>query len=335
MSVYDFKPRFQALLRPTANALQCRGVTPNAVTIAAIVGSIAVGWASIYAWAIPWLLLLLPGWLFLRMALNAIDGMLAREHDMKTPLGAVLNEAGDVVSDAALYLPLAFFTLGGEWPVVAFVLGAVLTEFCGLLGQALGASRRYDGPMGKSDRALLVGALATATFAFPRLYAAWPAVFGIGAALALVTSVRRCRAALAELASKRGALIEALRSLDPLWRMGALVGILLVFASLVLLVLSLVRPGEYLGELWARTRSWWIMASVFFAAAAAGPWVSLALFAFMSFWAMKEFMTLLQTRTADHARARPGLSRDPGAVPLGRAWPGTGCSSSSSPSTCS
>ena len=41
------------------------------------------------------------------MMLNALDGMLAREFDRPTPLGALLNEIGDLVSDAALYLPLA------------------------------------------------------------------------------------------------------------------------------------------------------------------------------------------------------------------------------------
>jgi CDP-diacylglycerol--glycerol-3-phosphate 3-phosphatidyltransferase len=136
-----------------------------------------------------------------RMALNAIDGMLAREHGMTTRLGGILNEVGDVVSDAALYLPIAAFTAGALWPAVIFVLGAGLTEFCGVLGQALGASRHYEGPMGKSDRALAVGALATATFVFPGLYKAWPALIGAAAGLTLVTSVRRSRAALRELAA--------------------------------------------------------------------------------------------------------------------------------------
>jgi len=36
------------------------------------------------------------------MALNAIDGMLAREHHMQSKLGAILNELGDVVSDTVL-----------------------------------------------------------------------------------------------------------------------------------------------------------------------------------------------------------------------------------------
>ena len=38
--------------------------------------------------------------LFLRMALNAIDGMLAREFNQKTNLGAYLNELTDVISVA-------------------------------------------------------------------------------------------------------------------------------------------------------------------------------------------------------------------------------------------
>lgn len=199
MSVYDLKPRFQALLRPLADALARWGVSANAVTILAMLGSLAVGFVCLYAWADPKLLLLWPVWLFARMGLNAIDGMLAREHDMKTSLGGVLNEVGDVVSDSVLYLPIAFFTEGALWPAVLFTLGAALTEFCGVLGRALGASRRYDGPMGKSDRALLVGALATATFFVPSLYKAWPGLLWAGAALTLVTSVRRCRGALKEL----------------------------------------------------------------------------------------------------------------------------------------
>ena len=94
---------------------------------------------------------------------------------------------------------------------------------------------------------------------------------------------------------------ETFSNLAPVWRMGVIVGAILVLATVVLALLSAVRPGAYLAELWARTRSWWIMAAVFFAAAGLGGFASLALFAFMSFWAMKEYVTLLPTRTADHA----------------------------------
>jgi len=111
-------------------------------------------------------------------------------------------------------------------------------------------------------------------------------------------------------------VIGAFEALSPLWRMGAIVGGILVLATAVLGLLRLVRPGAYLSELWARTRSWWIMASLFFAAAVAGPWMSLVLFAFMSFWAMKEYVTLLKTRAADHAALVLAFA----AIPIQYAW---------------
>nr|MBP8310232.1 CDP-alcohol phosphatidyltransferase family protein [Burkholderiaceae bacterium] len=42
------------------------------------------------------------------------------------------------------------------WAVIAL---AGLSEFAGALGQGLGGTRRYDGPLGKSDRALVFGVL--------------------------------------------------------------------------------------------------------------------------------------------------------------------------------
>jgi CDP-diacylglycerol--glycerol-3-phosphate 3-phosphatidyltransferase len=81
---------------------------------------------------------------------------------MKTPLGAVLNELGDVISDAALYLPLARVPGFRADLVVIIVVLAVISEMTGVLGQVLGGERRYEGPMGKSDRAFVFGALGLA-----------------------------------------------------------------------------------------------------------------------------------------------------------------------------
>jgi CDP-diacylglycerol--glycerol-3-phosphate 3-phosphatidyltransferase len=156
-SIYDLKPRFVALLRPMAGRLAGRGVTANAVTLATMLASILVG-AILALWPeCSGLWLILPIFLFLRMAANAIDGILAREFAMKSRLGAILNEVGDVVSDAALYLPFALLPgAGGFWVVLAVIV-AIIGEMTGVLGQVIGASRRYDGPMGKSDRAAVFG----------------------------------------------------------------------------------------------------------------------------------------------------------------------------------
>jgi CDP-diacylglycerol---glycerol-3-phosphate 3-phosphatidyltransferase len=159
-SIYDLKPRFQALLRPVTGGLARRGVTANQVTLFAMGLSVAAGAAIALFPEARTILLVIPLLLFVRMALNAVDGMLAREHDMKTPLGAVLNELGDVVSDAALYLPLGLIAGVPAGLVTAAVVLAVISEMTGVVGVQIGASRRYDGPMGKSDRAFVFGLIA-------------------------------------------------------------------------------------------------------------------------------------------------------------------------------
>jgi CDP-diacylglycerol--glycerol-3-phosphate 3-phosphatidyltransferase len=159
-SVYDLKPKFQNLLRPLCAAMARAGVTANQVTLAAALLSGALGAVMVATGGARWTLLLLPVLLFVRMALNAIDGMLAREFGQKSRLGAVLNELGDVASDTALYLPFAL--LPGVRPLLVAVLVAIaiMTEMMGVVAIRIGASRRYDGPFGKSDRALFFGALA-------------------------------------------------------------------------------------------------------------------------------------------------------------------------------
>ncbi|SHE76263.1 CDP-diacylglycerol--glycerol-3-phosphate 3-phosphatidyltransferase [Kaistia soli DSM 19436] len=200
-SVYDLKPRFQALLRPLVRQLARLGIIANQVTIAAALLSLAAGAALALLAGSRASLLLMPLVLFLRMALNAIDGMLAREHGQKSRLGALLNEIGDVVSDGALYLALvpALAPFGATAaPIIVFVFAAVLTEFTGVLGLTIGGQRRYDGPMGKSDRAAAIG-FVTFIIALGVRGGVWlDVVMTLLALLAIWTSVRRARASLGE-----------------------------------------------------------------------------------------------------------------------------------------
>jgi CDP-diacylglycerol--glycerol-3-phosphate 3-phosphatidyltransferase len=203
MSIYSLKPRFQALLRPLVGRLAAAGTTANQVTLLACGVSVALG---------LWLLLASPGhaafalvplWMFLRMALNAVDGMLAREFGQQSKLGAFLNELTDVISDAALYLPFATIAPFAPWSVGLVIWLAALSEYAGVLGSTVGASRRYDGPAGKSDRAFAFGALGLwIALGLPLpAWAAWlmPAL----AVLVAWTLVNRVRAALREAAPAR------------------------------------------------------------------------------------------------------------------------------------
>lgn len=198
MTIYDLKPAFQNLLRPVCRSLARAGVTANQVTVTALLLSVGVGTLLACYSDTRWAPMLIPAWLFLRMALNAIDGMLAREHDMQSKLGAVLNELGDVAADAALYLPFALVPGFSPLLVALAVVLASLTEMAGVVAVQIGASRRYDGPMGKSDRAFVFGLLGLLLGLGIDLGAFADGVLVLVAVLSLVTIWNRSAKALAE-----------------------------------------------------------------------------------------------------------------------------------------
>jgi phosphatidylglycerophosphate synthase len=202
MTLYALKPQFQDLLKPLVRGLSDTRITANQVTLAAAIGSAVVAMIIIQAAETRWVFLLLPVWLILRMGLNTIDGMLAREYRQESRLGAYLNEICDVVSDAMLVAPIAMVEPFGVLGIALLIFLAALTEFAGVLGQAVGSSRRYDGPLGKSDRALVFGALGL----WIGIGAELPSWFGwivpLIAVLLVVTVVNRVRAGLREVAAK-------------------------------------------------------------------------------------------------------------------------------------
>ena len=202
MSIYDLKPKFQNLLRPLVIKLEQRGVTANQVTLTACTISVILGLILTALSGYHWLFILIPIWLFVRMALNAIDGMLAREFNQKSRLGGYLNEITDVVSDAALYLPFAFVYPFDGLQIGLIIWLSALTEFCGVLGQVQGKNRRYDGPLGKSDRAFLFGVLGLVYAFLPMLpdflyWVSWAIVI-----LLIITCIKRVRSGLAEVGNE-------------------------------------------------------------------------------------------------------------------------------------
>ncbi|OCG29475.1 CDP-alcohol phosphatidyltransferase [Gilliamella sp. HK2] len=169
LSIYQLKPKFQAFLRPYADYLYSANITANQVTLMAGFGSILIAFIVGRFAAYQWIFGLIPIWMFIRMALNAIDGMLAREYNQKSNLGAYLNEMCDVVSDCALLLIFTQINQVDTILVIVIVLLSFLTEYVGVLGLMVGCARRYDGPMGKSDRAFAFSliSLGIATYLLP------------------------------------------------------------------------------------------------------------------------------------------------------------------------
>jgi len=197
-SIYSLKPRFQAMLRPLVAFFARAGVTANQVTVFAAV-LCAVSGLCILIWPEQaWPLWLVPVVLFVRMALNAIDGMLAREFNMQSRLGAVLNELGDVLSDVVLYLPFALISGVSAMAVVLIVILGVVSEMAGVVAVTVGAERRYDGPMGKSDRAVVFGVAGLLLGAGVSVGIWLTVLLWVVAVLSGLTIVNRCWYALAE-----------------------------------------------------------------------------------------------------------------------------------------
>ena len=132
------------------------------------------------------------------MGLNAIDGMLAEENGLQSQLGALLNELGDAVSDTVLYLPFALIPGVNPVLVVMLVITGILVEMTGVVSVQIGSSRRYDGPLGKSDRAFLFGSIAFLLGVGVKLGIWIDVVLAAGLLLSLFTIYNRVRHGLRE-----------------------------------------------------------------------------------------------------------------------------------------
>ena len=169
-SIYQLKPAFQNLLRPFVKQLYRLGITANQITLLAMFISVALS-LFLYTYYLnhppSWLLLLFPLWMLIRMAFNAIDGMLAREFKQQSQLGAFYNELCDVISDTALYLSFIAFSFIRPELVLLIAFLAILSEYTGVMAPLIGQERRYDGPMGKSDRAFWFSLLAVIIVIYP------------------------------------------------------------------------------------------------------------------------------------------------------------------------
>ncbi|MFA6238468.1 MAG: CDP-alcohol phosphatidyltransferase family protein [Bacteriovorax sp.] len=194
MTIYDLKPKFQNMLRPFVVAIWKMGITPNQITLVTCLLSVAVG--LFLFMAETEMFIILPFFFFVRMALNAIDGMLAKEHDLKTPMGAILNEVTDVVSDGFLYFAFLRFSFISTYLLLFIIFFSALTEVTGLAAFHISRPRQFAGPMGKSDRAFVFSIMAIMICFGVVQERIYTIIISAVAVLLLVTIYNRIRKAL-------------------------------------------------------------------------------------------------------------------------------------------
>jgi CDP-diacylglycerol--glycerol-3-phosphate 3-phosphatidyltransferase len=122
-----------------------------------------------------------------RLGCANLDGGVARDGDRATPFGSVLNEAGDRAAELlALAGCLAFAPAA---LVLAAALAATLPSWVALAGAAAGLPRVQGGPVGKTERCLVLALMAFA--GFPAIFLA---MLAVGSTLTAAVRLARLRA---------------------------------------------------------------------------------------------------------------------------------------------
>ena len=196
ISTYKIKPAFQKLLMPLLGLLRKCGFTPNLLTILAIVLSLCLGYVFSEANTNDSYYLYVALGLLFRMMLNALDGMMARIYNLQSTTGEILNEVGDIVSDVAIFYPLLLIEELDFGLAFGFIILSIINEFSGVLAKSISGERRYDGPMGKSDRASLIGILCLLFYFGFEVGPYLNYVFGVAVFMVVISTLIRLKNAI-------------------------------------------------------------------------------------------------------------------------------------------
>ncbi|MDY4011154.1 MAG: CDP-alcohol phosphatidyltransferase family protein [Fusobacterium gastrosuis] len=160
ISIYKLKKQFQNLLMPLCKMFANLGISPNQITIFTIILNIIFAFILYKFASFKLIYLLIPFFFLIRMALNALDGMLASNFNMKTKVGVFLNETGDIISDTVVFYVFFKIINSSEYLAVSFIFLSILTEYIGVVAFMVDGKRHYEGPMGKSDRVFFISILS-------------------------------------------------------------------------------------------------------------------------------------------------------------------------------
>ena len=192
--IYVLKPAFQRSLSGIERWLVARRVHPDRLTEAALVLS-ALGGVSLYFAPVqPWLLAAVPIVAVVRTALNALDGMVARDTGLARPWGEVFNELCDRFADVSLLGGLALAGPSNLLLGAAAITMMLLSSYLAILNKAAGGRRLYMGPMGKADRMVLLAIGAPLGFFLPLTWV-YNGILAIVLLGCLLTFARRIQAA--------------------------------------------------------------------------------------------------------------------------------------------
>lgn len=160
ISIYKLKKQFQNILMPFCKLLAKLDISPNQITVFTVILNLFFAFFLYKFSNFKFIYLLIPIFFFIRMALNALDGMLANNFNMKTKIGIFFNEMADVISDTAVFYTFFKIIATPEYLSFIFIFFSILSEYTGVVAFMVDGKRHYEGPMGKSDRVFFISILS-------------------------------------------------------------------------------------------------------------------------------------------------------------------------------
>lgn len=154
------KTRQSRWARSLAAWLAARGVAPNTVSVASVVFAVLAGlslWLSLgdHGETRGLLLVAAAASIQLRLLCNLLDGLIAVEGGLGSPVGEIYNDLPDRFADAVIFigagLALRALPYGMTLGWLAAV-AALLTAYVRVLGGAVGLPQDFRGPMAKQHR---------------------------------------------------------------------------------------------------------------------------------------------------------------------------------------
>jgi phosphatidylglycerophosphate synthase len=127
-----------------------------------------------------------------RTALNALDGLVARDTGLARPWGEVLNECCDRLADVAL-LGGASLAIGSDARLGAVtIVVMLLCSYLSIVSKAAGGKRQYGGIMGKADRMIFLSFASVIALALPqvRVFTIFLAIVLAGLVLTIAVRAR-------------------------------------------------------------------------------------------------------------------------------------------------
>jgi CDP-diacylglycerol--glycerol-3-phosphate 3-phosphatidyltransferase len=168
--IYQVKPAFQRSLGGIQQWLVERHVHPDWLTFGALGLSVLGGVALYLAPEAVWLLATIPPIVLVRTALNALDGLVAKQTGLARAWGEVLNEFCDRLADLALLGAVALASPSNHLLGAVTIVAMLLTSYLAILSKAAGGRRQYAGPMGKADRMIVLGVASALGLLLPLIW---------------------------------------------------------------------------------------------------------------------------------------------------------------------